>query len=149
MYFQPWSVCASKPTTAGNLGIHKETRGCDCSLKEFLMMGIISPEICWASSMPISNKFYYWFLHLFGCFWDGNVVEINLETFKTYKKNRVSIFTSQEVYRVSVTITNRLMLIRDTIGVDFDNYTKQTFTFENNMKYRSEFRCKMQICMVL
>jgi len=41
------------------------------------------------------------------------------------------------------------MLIRDTIGVDFDNYTNQTFTFENNMKYRSAFRCKMQICVVL
>jgi hypothetical protein len=28
------------------LGIHMETGGCDCSLKELLMMGIISPETC-------------------------------------------------------------------------------------------------------
>jgi hypothetical protein len=28
------------------LGIHAETGGCDCSLKELLMMGIIIPETC-------------------------------------------------------------------------------------------------------
>jgi hypothetical protein len=27
-------------------GIHKETGGCDCSLKGLLMMGIIMPETC-------------------------------------------------------------------------------------------------------
>jgi hypothetical protein len=28
------------------LNIHMETGGCDCSLKELLMMGIIVPETC-------------------------------------------------------------------------------------------------------
>jgi hypothetical protein len=28
------------------IGIHTETGGCDCSLKELLMMGIIMPETC-------------------------------------------------------------------------------------------------------
>jgi hypothetical protein len=28
------------------LGIHTETGGCDCSLKELLMMDIIMPETC-------------------------------------------------------------------------------------------------------
>jgi hypothetical protein len=52
-----------------HLGIHVETGGCDCSLKELLMMGIIMPETCWAASMRLSNKFYNWLLHLFGCFY--------------------------------------------------------------------------------
>jgi hypothetical protein len=29
-----------------HLGIYTETEGCDCSLKEFLIMGIIMPETC-------------------------------------------------------------------------------------------------------
>jgi hypothetical protein len=29
-----------------HLGIYTETGGCDCSLKELLMMGIIMPETC-------------------------------------------------------------------------------------------------------
>jgi hypothetical protein len=29
-----------------HLGIHTRTGGCDCSLKELLMMGIIMPETC-------------------------------------------------------------------------------------------------------
>jgi hypothetical protein len=29
-----------------HLCIHKETGGCNCSLKELLMMGIIIPETC-------------------------------------------------------------------------------------------------------
>jgi hypothetical protein len=28
------------------LSIHMETGGCDCSLKELLMMGIMMPETC-------------------------------------------------------------------------------------------------------
>jgi hypothetical protein len=28
------------------LGIHTETGGCDCSLKELLMMGITMPKTC-------------------------------------------------------------------------------------------------------
>jgi hypothetical protein len=28
------------------LGIHTETGGCDCRLKELLMMGMIMPETC-------------------------------------------------------------------------------------------------------
>jgi hypothetical protein len=45
-----------------------ETGGCDCSLKELLMMGIIMPETCWAASMQLNNKFYDWLLHLVVCF---------------------------------------------------------------------------------
>jgi hypothetical protein len=48
-FFQPWSVCY-KHTDHGwkhiHLGIYTETRGCNCSLKELLMMGIIMPEAC-------------------------------------------------------------------------------------------------------
>jgi hypothetical protein len=29
-----------------HLGIYMETGGCDCSLKELLMMGIMVPETC-------------------------------------------------------------------------------------------------------
>jgi hypothetical protein len=29
-----------------HLGIYTETGGCDCNLKELLMMGIIMPETC-------------------------------------------------------------------------------------------------------
>jgi hypothetical protein len=29
-----------------HLGIHAETRGCRCSLKELLMMGTMMPETC-------------------------------------------------------------------------------------------------------
>jgi hypothetical protein len=29
-----------------HLGIYTDTGGCDCSLKELLMMGIIMPETC-------------------------------------------------------------------------------------------------------
>jgi hypothetical protein len=48
---------------------HMKTGGCDCSLKELLMMGITMPETCWAASVRLSNKLYDWLLHLFGCFY--------------------------------------------------------------------------------
>jgi hypothetical protein len=51
-----------------HLGIHTETGGSNCRLKELLMMGIIMPETCWAASTQLSNKFYDWLLHLVGCF---------------------------------------------------------------------------------
>jgi hypothetical protein len=40
------------------LCIHMETGGCDCSLKELLMMGTMVSETCSATPMRISNKFY-------------------------------------------------------------------------------------------
>jgi hypothetical protein len=51
-----------------HLGIYTGTGGCDCSLKELLMMAIIMPETCWAASVRLSSKFYDWLLHLVGCF---------------------------------------------------------------------------------
>ena len=38
-----------------------------------LMLGIVMPETCWAVSVRQSNKFYYWLLHLDGCFYLINI----------------------------------------------------------------------------
>jgi hypothetical protein len=69
--FQPWSVWKHD-----HLRIHTATGGCDCSLKQLLIMGTIVPETCWATYMWLSNKCYDWLLHLVGCFiWTvGNIV---------------------------------------------------------------------------
>jgi hypothetical protein len=51
-----------------HLRIHTATGGCDCSLKELLMMGTMVPETCWAASMSLNHKCYDWLVHLGGCF---------------------------------------------------------------------------------
>jgi len=40
-----------------------------------LVMGIIMPETCWAVSVR-QNKFYDWLLHLVGCFYLRNILNI-------------------------------------------------------------------------
>jgi hypothetical protein len=62
------TLCRDHGWKHDHLRIHMATGGCDCSLKELLMMGTIVPKTCWVASMWLSNKCYDWLLHLVGCF---------------------------------------------------------------------------------
>jgi len=57
-----------RPTTARPTTFHVcKTRGCLCSFR-LLMMGCMSPKICWASFKIRNNKILITLLHLVGFF---------------------------------------------------------------------------------
>ena len=143
-----WYAAWQHPTTARLTTFHVcKSRGCLCSFG-LLMMGGVSPEICWASFKIRNNKILITLLHLVGIFtvrrqWTLNQTQLKFLAIRKNTLQCFSLFFSSQINTDLLILFNLIYLLslnfnKSIYITDWINmwpHDRTVLTFKNPASY--------------